>query len=150
MQPNIARATARDLPDLKRLITALCAFHGDPMPRGLADLQSRLIEQPGLTALMARHKGAAIGYAVIEQHWRPMETGDGFDIAHLYVVERWRSHGVGQALIAEARQLAAQACASRLTIGTSPDNPGAAAAYRRMGLTEQTGPSGPRFSIGVR
>lgn len=147
MTPTITQATPRDLPDLKRMITALCAFHGDPMPRGLADLQERLIDQPGLIALIARDGATAIGYAVLEQHWRPMDEHDGYDIAQLFVEERWRSRGVGQALIQAAQRLASGAFASRLSIGTSPDNPGAASAYRAMGLTEITSPRGPRFAV---
>ncbi len=143
---HITKATARDIPALLSMIRKLCAFHGDPCHMGLADAQARLIDGP-LTALIARQAGKATGYAILEPRWRPMNTGDLLDIAHLFVEEPLRGHGIGTALIKAARDHATAQSACRLTIGTAPDNPGAAAAYRAMGFEELSGASGPRFSI---
>ena len=146
---TIRQATPKDIPDLLAMIHKLCAFHGDPCHMGLAEAQSRFIDGP-LTALIARSAQQAVGYAVLEPHWRPMDRGDGLDIAHLYVTETRRGQGIGRQLIEAARSKAAERCASRLTIGTSPINPGAAAAYRAIGLEEITSTPGARFSIPVR
>ncbi len=143
---TITPATARDVPDLLSMIRKLCAFHGDPCHMGLADTQTRLIDGP-LTTLIARASAAAAGYAVLEPRWRPMNTGDLLDIAHLFVEEPLRGRGIGKALIKAARDHASQAAACHLTIGTAPDNPSAAAAYRAMGFEEITSQPGPRFSI---
>lgn len=145
---TITPATARDVPDLLAMIRKLCAFHGDPCHMGLADTQTRLIDGP-LTTLIARLDDKPAGYAVLEPRWRPMNTGDLLDIAHLFVQEPLRGRGIGKALIKAAQSQAQQASACSLTISTAPDNPGAAAAYRAMGFTEITRQPGPRFSIPV-
>ena len=142
-------ASRRHVPALHRMIGQLCAFHGDTCQMGLAEVQARLIGSDQLRCLIAEQDGAALGYAITERHWRPMDHGDGWDICHLFVREGHRNCGIGRALIAQIRQDAQAQGISRLTIGTAPHNPGAAAAYRAMGLEEMTGPAGPRFHIAI-
>lgn len=144
--PDITLVTPKDLPDLLKMIGKLCAFHGDACQMGLADAQAQFIVGP-LIAFIARNDEQAAGYCVLEPHWRPMETGPMLDIAHLFVEEPLRGRGIGKALIGAAVACAGAQGASRLTIGTSPDNPGAAAAYKRMGHTEITTTPGARFDI---
>jgi GNAT superfamily N-acetyltransferase len=145
---TITHAATQDIPDLLAMICKLCAFHNDTCAMGPADVQSRIIDGP-LMALMAHQNGSALGYAVLEPHWRPMYDGDLWDIAHLFVEETARGRGIGASLIAAAKDFALQQGACRLVIGTSPMNPGAAAAYRAMGLTEITNKPGPRFEIAL-
>ena len=125
--PDITHATPKDMTDLLHMIGKLCAFHGDICQMGLADAQAQFTHGP-LSAFIARENGRAVGYCVIEPHWRPMETGPMLDIAHLFVEEALRGRGIGNALIDNAISYASAQGASRLTIGTSPDNPAAAAA----------------------
>ena len=146
--PQITQVTPTDIPDLLRMIQALCAFHGDTCQMGLADTQAKFIGGP-LTGLIAHQDGQAVGYATLERHWRPMYKGDLLDIAHLFVIEPMRGKGIGTALIAACRTFANAQSACRLVIGTSPTNPGAAAAYRVMGLAELTTSPGPRFEIAL-
>jgi len=144
----IAQATPKDIPALRDMIRKLCAFHGDPCHMGLAEAQRRFINGP-LLAFIAHQDGKPVGFCVLETHWRPMAHGDGLDVAHLFVEEPMRGHGIGKQLIQAAREHAQDIGASRLTIGTSPVNPGAAAAYRAMGLEEITGTPGARFNINI-
>lgn len=145
---DTTHVTPKDMPDLLGMIRKLCAFHGDTCVMGLAATQAQFIDGP-LTGLIARRDGKAAGYAALEPHWRPMLHGDLLDIAHLFVEEPLRGRGIGKALIAAARTHAMLVGASRLVIGTSPDNPGAAAAYRAMGLAEISTAPGPRFEIPI-
>ncbi|EBA12475.1 GNAT family N-acetyltransferase [Roseobacter sp. CCS2] len=145
---KITEVTPKDIPDLLGMIRQLCAFHGDTCLMGLADTQEKFINGP-LKGFIARHNGDAIGYAVLESHWRPMHRGDLYDIAHLFIVGPARGKGVGKTLIAACQAFAQSQGACRLVIGTSPDNPGAAAAYRAMGLEEITTAPGPRFKIAL-
>ncbi len=139
MTITITHATPANLPELLPMIRALCAFHGDPCEMGLVRAQSELIDSDTLVPLIARRSKAALGFCVLERHWRPMSAANGWDIAHLYVQEGHRNQGVGRALIEAARDHALRTRAPKLTIGTSPVNPGAAAAYRAMGLIERGG-----------
>ncbi len=145
---TIAEVTPKDIPDLLQMIQKLCALHGDHCCMGLAETQTQFIEGP-LAALIARNDRDPVGYAVLERHWRPMHTGDLYDIAHLFIEEPMRGKGVGKALIAACKSFATAQGACRLVIGTSPVNPGAAAAYRAMGLEEITTSPGPRFEIAL-
>lgn len=146
--PNMTEVTPKDIPDLLFMIRKLCAFHGDACLMGLADTQAQFIGG-SLTGFIAREAGHAVGYAVLEPHWRPMHSGPMLDIAHLFVEEPLRGRGIGKALIETARSYAAHNGACRLVIGTSPMNPGAAAAYRAMGFAEITSAPGPRFEIAM-
>ncbi len=143
---EISKVTPKDIPALLRMIGKLCAFHGDSCQMGLAETQERFCDGP-LVGFIAYQDGIPVGYAVLEPHWRPMQRGDLLDIAHLFVEEPHRGKGIGHALIAEAKAYAMESGASRLVIGTSPDNPGAAAAYRAMGFSEFTQMPGPRFRV---
>jgi GNAT superfamily N-acetyltransferase len=143
---HITHVTPKDIPDLQDMLQKLCAFHGDTCMRGLEDIQAQFIDGP-LVGLIVRKSGQAIGFATLVTHWRPMNDGDSIDILHLYVKEHMRARGIGRRLIAAAQDHARAQSATRLTIGTSPDNPGAAAAYRAMGWDEITSQPGPRFQI---
>jgi len=145
---DIRDVTPKDIPQLLTMIKALCAFHGDRCQMGLAEAQERFIDGP-LIGLIAHKGGQPVGYAAIEPRWRPMHPGELWDIAHLYVTETMRGRGIGRALIAEAREKAKLAGAYKLVIGTIPENPGAAAAYRAMGLTEFSQTPGPRFEVEI-
>ena len=143
---KVTDVTPKDVPDLLEMIKALCAYHGDTCQMGLAETQDRFTNGC-LIGLIAYIDEKAVGYAVVEPHWRPMHHGDLWDIAHLYVTEPMRGRGVGRALIDAVKSKAAQEGTYKLVIGTSPDNPGAAAAYRAMGHAEIKQMPGPRFEI---
>lgn len=148
MDLEVTGATPNDIPDINRMIKALCAFHGEPCPLGLAETQAVLIGGSHI-ALVARRGARPIGYAVMEPRWKPMLGGWGYDISQLFVAETERGRGAGRALIAACQSRARSNGAVSLIIGTAPDNPGAAAAYRAMGLMERTGPRGATFSVPI-
>lgn len=138
-------AGADDLPEVHRMLVALAAHHGDIATITPAQL-AHLLQGAEARALVACLPGSParhpVGYALIT---RRLEVISGHllqDITHLYVQPPFRRRGVARALIAAAQ--AEQA--ARLTIGTHPGNDTAAAAYRRMGLTELPA-LGPRFDV---
>ena len=145
---HITPARPRDLIDLHRMIGRLADFHGDVAAITLAQLQDALFgATPRAHALVARRGTAPVGYAAMTESFVLHEASLWIDIHHLFVVERQRSRGVGTALIRACTAHATVRKATRLTIGTDPDNASAIAAYRAMkGLTGITG-SGPRFRI---
>ncbi|MDO6589256.1 hypothetical protein DS901_03610 [Loktanella sp. D2R18] len=145
---TITNVTPTDIPDLRDMIYALCAHHGDTCARGDADVHAQFIDGP-LIGLIARDGDRPVGFATLVTHWRPMNTGDSIDILHLFVIAGRRSQGIGRRLIAAAQSHAQATGAIRLTIGTAPNNASAAQAYRAMGWDEITATAGPRFQISL-
>ncbi len=147
MPPTIRPATARDVPTLHRLIRALSAFHGEEATISLERTQTLFIGGPA-TALLACDASGVIGYIACLPVLR-LNSGTSFlDLQHLYVCEGNRSRGIGRSLIVAACDLGRAQGLTHARIGTHPDNAGAQAAYRAMGLTE-TGPFGPHFRIAL-
>lgn len=144
---TISKAKPKDIPDLLKMMRALCALHGDACQIGLEQAQHQLIQAGHLKALIAWHGNTRVGYAVLEPRWRPMHKADTLDIAQLYVTENMRGRGIGRSLILAAAELAGRNGFGRVTIGTTPENHAAAAAYRAMGLNEITKVSGPKFEV---
>ena len=143
---HITPARPRHLAAIHRMIRALSAHHGDTATITLEALQHALFDSGHASAFIACDAGGPLGYAGLT-HMTVLHTGETrIDIHHLYVEAPHRARGVGRALVAAARDHAITLGATRLTIGTDPDNFGAQAAYRAMGLEEITG-AGPRFRI---
>jgi GNAT superfamily N-acetyltransferase len=99
------------------------------------------------TALIAKLEGEPVGYAGLTPTMVLHEGKIRIDIHHLYVKERARSKGVGKALIEAATAHAKATGATRLTIGTDPNNATAIAAYRAMPILEEITGGGPRFRV---
>lgn len=145
---KITLARTADLPDILSMIRALCAFHGDEAKVDLATLQDIFFgSAPRATALIARNAEQPLGYAGLIPTTVLHEGATRLDIHHLYVSETQRGKGIGTALIAAARDHAMKIGATRLTIGTDPDNASAIAAYRAMPALEEITGTGPRFRI---
>lgn len=139
-------ARPRHLPDILRMIRALSAFHGDEASVTLEQLQQTFFASDGAAALVAVKDEQLIGYAGLT-FMTVLHTGvPRVDIHHLFVDERHRAQGVGQALIAAARDHANLIGAARMSIGTDLNNHTAQSAYRAMGLEEIT-EIGPRFTV---
>lgn len=146
---SIDRAKPRDLPRIQTLIRELSAFHGDQAQVTLEQLQSMFFGDPApALAFVAKAEGKIVGYAGVLKKFQIHLGQPGFDIQHLYVSERLRGQGTGQALISAVKAHASDAGAKGVSIGTAPDNTTAQAAYRAMGLEEITD-AGPRFWIKI-
>ncbi len=122
---TITNVTPTDIPDLRDMICALCAHHGDTYARGDADIHAQFIDGP-LVGLIARKDDIPVGFATLVTHWRPMNASDSIDILHLFVVAGRRGQGIGRRLIAAAQSHARATGATRMTIGTAPNNTEAA------------------------
>ena len=145
MHPPIVRAARkRDLTEIRALVQALSAFHGDRATITLSGLQAQFFDGGPARAFLAESGDRIVGYAAIMPHTRIHTGALTCDVQHLYVIETHRGRGIGKALLAAAQEHATKAGAFRLTIGTDPANVAAQAAYRALGWTEITG-AGPRF-----
>lgn len=147
MQVHIREAVPDDLPHVHEMIGLLARHHGDERRISLDDLRAQVLAPDRARVLVAAEAEGLVGYALILTRPNLVTGGAGYDINHLFVVEWRRRAGIGRALIAAARELCRSAGAEMLVIGTHPENLGAQAAYRDMGLDEVR--SGPRFRIAL-
>ena len=148
-EPTIRPARPGDLPTLVALIRALAAHHGDDAPLGLATARRLFCDSgaPAIALLAARPiKDDVVGYAALLDLPDLRDGSLRMLIDHLYVVPEARGHGIGTALVRAAADIAREKGATRLRIGTDPDNPAAARAYRAMGFVELPLP-GPAFLV---
>ncbi|WP_103332523.1 GNAT family N-acetyltransferase [Pseudotabrizicola formosa] len=140
------------LPEVHRMLIDLAAHHGDVATITPARLRALVLDTPEVRGLVAfpadRPSRLPVGYALLTRRTDLITGRSGYDIAHLFVQDVFRGHGIGRALIAAARTLALSENCSRLTLSTHPGNPGAAAAYQAMGLTQRPAP-GPSFAVAL-
>lgn len=145
---DITLARRSDLIDIQKMIRALSAFHGDAAAVTLAQLQDIFFgAAPTATALIAKSNDAPLGYAGLTPTTVLHEGTIRLDIHHLYVHAHHRAKGIGKALIQASQTHAQSIGATRLNIGTDPDNATAIAAYRAMPPLQEITGTGPRFRI---
>ncbi|QUJ75873.1 GNAT family N-acetyltransferase [Sulfitobacter albidus] len=136
-----------DLDPVLKMIHALAAHHGDAAVITKDTLaRDALGAVPWLHVLVAEGARGLVGYAALCPLAQLQFGVRGMDMHHLFVAPDMRGRGLGrrltQASVAHARDLGCR----YLTVGTHPDNHGAAAAYRAMGFAARPAP-GPRFSL---
>jgi GNAT superfamily N-acetyltransferase len=147
---DITFAARHDLPAIHDMVRALSAFHGEVAAVTYPELEKMFFgAAPMAKALITKQNGAPVGYAGLTP---TMVIHDGrlrIDIHHLFIHDGHRVKGIGTALIAAAKDFAISVVATRLTIGTDPDNATSIAAYTAMpDLQEMTG-GGPRFRVNL-
>jgi ribosomal protein S18 acetylase RimI-like enzyme len=127
-----------DAEALAQLITEFTHLTTTPtqMQRRLA--RSRGIEHP----VVAELDGKVVGFASLRLLHYLGEDAPYAEISELFVLERYRRQGVGQALMAELEARARSAGASSLNVLTAADNEAAVKLYRAMGFQA--------FSIGLQ
>ncbi|MBB4007200.1 GNAT family N-acetyltransferase [Allorhizobium taibaishanense] len=109
---SIRHARPSDLAELTEMIAALAAHHGDASAMTLETLKRDLFgPMPWITALVADAGEELIGYAILIPLYRATEGQRGMELHHLYVRDGQRGNGIGQHLVARARDCArAQGC----------------------------------------
>ena len=103
--------------------------------------QSAELADPRVSVLVAQaDDGTLIGYAVVRRapdEAPPCVTGERpAELARLYVDHGWHGRGVGEALMREVVDRAAEGGADTLWLGVWEHNPRARAFYARWGFSE--------------
>lgn len=131
-------ATEADLPETHRMLIALAAHTGRTAtitPRVLARIA---LEGPAARLLVAHRTDSPqphpVGFALMLVE-RNMVAGTewGF-VEQLYVQEPDRGRGIGRALLAAARELAAKAGCEGVTVRSQPEMDGSALVWRALGV----------------
>ncbi|WEZ84035.1 GNAT family N-acetyltransferase [Rhizobium sp. 32-5/1] len=116
-------AKPRDLPELRAMIAALAAHHGDAAAITPEDLERDLFGvMPWITALVAEAGGRLIGYAILVPLYRASEGRRGMELHHLYVEPESRGTGIGRHLVAKAREQAKMAGCAYLSVSAATGN----------------------------
>ncbi|WP_112802702.1 GNAT family N-acetyltransferase [Neorhizobium sp. S3-V5DH] len=130
---TIRSAKSRDLPELNEMIAALAAHHNDPAAITPEKLERDLFgPMPWITALVADTGSGLIGYAILVPLYRAQEGTRGMDLHHLFVRDGHRGHGIGQHLVARAREIAKNAGCDYLSVSAATGNFAAHRFYEHM------------------
>ena len=140
----VRRATPADAPDIGRLLDDFNREYDDPTPgpERLADRITTLLAG-GDTAVLLGGSGPD-GLAVLR--FRPAIWAEALEcyLAELYVAPGRRGHGLGRALMDAAIELAREAGAAWMDLGTSEADVVARALYESLGFSNREGkPDGP-------
>lgn len=129
----IRHARHQDLPQLNDMILALAAHHGDASAMTAETLERDLFGAlPWITALVADGGEGLIGYAILVPLYRADEGKRGMDLHHLFVRDGQRGNGIGQHLVARARDIALQSGCDYLSVGAATGNVAAHRFYEHM------------------
>lgn len=141
---RIRAVRQEDLEILATMVSELADHHGDSV-RLDADALARDLfgSQPWIRALIAESDGRAIGYTILAPAYRANEGARGLDIHHLYVRAAFRNQGIGQNLVAIAREEARRLGCSFMTVGAATGNFKAHRFYETLSFT-------PRPVTGMR
>jgi GNAT superfamily N-acetyltransferase len=141
---NIRHAKRHDLPELNEMIAALAAHHHDASAMTPDILERDLFgEMPWITAIVADTGEGLIGYAILVPLYRAQDGARGMDLHHLFVRDGQRGHGIGQHLVARAREIARNAGCGYLSVSAATGNSAAHRFYEQMQFT-------PRPVTGMR
>ncbi len=130
---TIRAAKRHDLPELNEMIAALAAHHNDAAAITPEKLERDLFgDMPWITAIVADTGEGLIGYAILVPLYRAQEGDRGMDVHHLFVRDGHRGHGIGQHLVARARELARNAGCGYLSVSAATGNFAAHRFYEQM------------------
>lgn len=138
--PRIRPVSARDLPDLLPLITALAAHHGDTACISQNVLERDFLSNPPwLYGLVADYDVAVVAYAALCPVAQLHFGERGLDIHHLHVDQGHRGRGFGRAMIEACVQKAATLGCTYVTVSTTKNDVAAQDVYRACGFRHTTG-----------
>ncbi|MBO0140661.1 MULTISPECIES: GNAT family N-acetyltransferase [Rhizobiaceae] len=130
---TIRHAKRHDLPELNEMIAALAAHHHDASAMTPDILERDLFgDRPWITVLVADTGSELIGYAILVPLYRAQEGTRGMDLHHLFVRDGQRGHGIGQHLVARARDIAKGAGCGYLSVSATTGNSAAHRFYEHL------------------
>lgn len=131
---HVRRVEQPDLPDLRRMVTALAAHHGDTARASLGTLAGDVLGDAPWLTLVAEVDGSLVGYAA---SCPPAQTHFGLRrmyLHQLYVDPDVRGSGIGRRLIEASTSLAQALGCNVIVVGSKPDDHAAQAVYAACGF----------------
>lgn len=135
---TVRLATADDLPETHRMLIALAAKSGAPA-RITPPVLARIALEGRAARLLVAHltdspQRHPVGFALLLVGRNMVAGADWGFVEQLYVQEPDRKRGIGRALLAAARELAAKAGCEGVTVSSKPETDGSALAWRALGV----------------
>ncbi|MEX0284269.1 MAG: N-acetyltransferase family protein [Paracoccaceae bacterium] len=141
---NVRDATPADSDALLGLVHELAAHHGDVGELTAEGLRRDAFgDAPWVQVLVAEAEDGLVGYTALSRIGRLHYAQRGLNMHHLCVSAAHRGQGVGQALVAAARDRAQAEGCIYITVGTDPDNLHAQGFYLANGFERR--PSYPPY-----
>lgn len=144
---TIRLATPDDLPETHRMLIALAARTGAQVRITPPVLARIALEGRAARLLVAQRTDSPqrhpVGFALLLVGRNMVAGADWGFVEQLYVQEPDRKRGIGRALLAAARQMAARAGCQGVTISLQPEIDGSALVWRALGLDLS---EAPRFA----
>ena len=129
----IRAARPGDLPEINEMIAALAEHHGDAAAITPDTLERDVFGPvPWISALVADSGKGLIGYAILVPLYNAEAGKRGMDLHHLFVKDGQRGNGIGQHLVARARELARKAGCDYLSVSAATGNFAAHRFYQHM------------------
>lgn len=138
---TIAPVTHDDIPMLDSALRQLAATLGDPWTTDGAALAAAVCGPSACcVALLATRDGEPLAAALAAPVFSTMRGGAGLFVSDLWVAEHARNLGLARRILAATLQEGARRDTGRfLKLTVYHDNPGARAAYDRLGFTASAG-----------
>lgn len=135
---TIRPARADDLPEVHRMLIALAARTGQRAAITPPVLARIALQGRAARLLVAQRDDSPqrhpVGFVLLMFGRNMVAGADWGVVEQLYVQEPDRGRGIGRALLAAARDLAAQAGCAGVTVSSRPETDGSALAWRALGL----------------
>ena len=134
MEENIviSLATTEDAPTIAKL--NLLFNEVDASPEVIAARMSdpNCVE----TVILAKAADNAVGFALVRVVPSVLYPTSHAELTEVYVLEKFRQHGIASGLIAFAEQIAVQKGARSILVQTGDDNIPALSLYKKLGYEE--------------
>ena len=105
-----------------------------------ADVEQHLFgERPAAEALIARHDGTAVGFALFFQNFSTWRGRPGLYLEDLFVAPEHRGFGIGKALLIELARIARKRNYARMEWSVLDWNAPSIAFYERLGAVPMSG-----------
>lgn len=128
------RAGLEHLEEAARLFQGYLSFYGKSIaPEASRDFIAARLERRDSAIFLAMQDGRALGFMQLYPSFASLSLAPSWILNDLYVDPAGRGQGLGEALMAAARQLAVDTGAAEVFLQTARDNAVAQRLYQRQG-----------------
>ncbi|WP_346900521.1 GNAT family N-acetyltransferase [uncultured Roseibium sp.] len=137
---EIREATEADLPRLARLFAEMESHYGSPAGGQVEMVETRLkawfADNTDTTLLVAEENGELNGVTSLVPLFPAGQLREALFVKDVFVSERARGQGLGEALLRAAAAIAKKRGSYRLELTVDRTNTGAARLYQRLGAQD--------------